>query len=160
MDWFMVWITSPEKFILPLIIAGVAVMGITGKKGMRIVALIVLTLILTDQASGILKVFFQRVRPCNELEGVRVLVGCTSSFSMPSSHVANSFGAAFVLSFLYMRLSFLFLFYALLVAYSRVYVGVHYPFDTMVGALLGLLLASAVCLIDGVSGFKKLMTSE
>ena len=92
-----------------------------------------------------LKYYFERIRPCNEIEGVRVLVGCGGSFSMPSNHAANAFAFA-VTFFIFFKnkIRYTFLAVALLVALSRIYVGVHYPSDVLVGALLGSALALSV----------------
>ena len=83
-----------------------------------------------------------RLRPCNALdaEQCRLLVGASSAKSFPSAHAANSFAMATVASWGYRRLAPLFYVVAALVAYSRIYVGLHYPLDAVGGALLGILL--------------------
>jgi membrane-associated phospholipid phosphatase len=104
------------------------------------------SLLLSDWTSNILKHYFGRIRPCNALEGVRMLVGCGKSFSMPSGHAVNAF--SFMTPFLFMvrsRLKYIFPVIAVLVAFSRMYVGVHYPSDVLAGGLLGSFLA--VCMI-------------
>lgn len=103
------------------------------------------SLLLSDWGSNALKHFFERVRPCSELDGVRVLVGCGKSFSMPSNHAVNAF--AFITPFFILqrnRVRYLFVAVALLVGFSRIYVGVHYPSDVIVGALIGLLVSMSV----------------
>ena len=60
-----------------------------------------------------------------------------SSFSFPSSHATNIFAAGALLSYTYRRWTAVFLAIASGVAYSRVYIGVHYPSDILAGALLG-----------------------
>ncbi|MBN2565943.1 MAG: phosphatase PAP2 family protein, partial [Candidatus Eisenbacteria bacterium] len=73
-------------------------------------------------------------------EECRLLVGASSAKSFPSAHASNSFAMATVASWGYRRLAVLFYIVAALVAYSRIYVGLHYPLDSLAGALLGVLV--------------------
>ncbi|MDA8215975.1 MAG: glycosyltransferase family 39 protein [Nitrospiraceae bacterium] len=104
--------------------------------------LAVLAFLLSDWLGNEVKHLIERVRPCNAFGGARLLVGCSQSYSMPSNHATNFFAAAVVL-FYFARnrvpvlLSIYPLILAALVAFSRVYVGVHYPSDISVGAFLG-----------------------
>lgn len=103
------------------------------------------SLLIADWSSNTLKYCFERIRPCNDLVGVRLLIKCSKSFSMPSNHAVNAF--AFITPFFIMlntRLRFAFAATAFLVGFSRVYVGVHYPSDVIIGAILGMLLAITV----------------
>ena len=68
--------------------------------------------------------------------------------SFPSSHVVNNFGAATVLAFFYRRRGAWYILAAALVAYSRVYVGAHWPSDVAVSAVLG--VGVALCVLAGV----------
>ncbi|MBE0425376.1 MAG: glycosyltransferase family 39 protein [Nitrospirae bacterium] len=111
------------------------------------------SLLIADWSSNILKHYFERIRPCHELDVIRVLVGCGKSFSMPSNHAANAF--AFAMPFYVLlknRLRYAFVAGAILIGFSRIYVGVHYPSDVIVGAVVGLILAiTVVCLYKWLS---------
>lgn len=98
--------------------------------------------LVTDSIEHLLKVTIGRVRPCRALDGVRLIIACPRSFSLPSGHAAGSFAFAvplFVLSRDYagraIRMYPLLL--AAAIAFSRVYLGVHYPSDIVAGGLLG-----------------------
>jgi O-acetyl-ADP-ribose deacetylase (regulator of RNase III)/membrane-associated phospholipid phosphatase len=96
-------------------------------------------LAFSDQISShFLKPLFARPRPCHVFE-VHLLVGCGGGKSMPSSHAANLFGQA-VLFWKIAPKSAKYLFpLAVVVALSRVFVGVHYPFDILVGTAVGVI---------------------
>lgn len=109
---------------------------------------ITLTILLCDQiTSGFMKPFFARLRPSHEpsLEGIVHLVNNYRGglYGFASSHAANTFGVAvFIWLCLkkYYRWIWLAFFWALLMTYTRVYLGVHYPSDILVGAIIGMLV--------------------
>jgi undecaprenyl-diphosphatase len=115
-----------------------------GKKG-RVAALLLIPLIaLSDQfSSTVIKNIVQRPRPCHTVNGmkilqdVRELVPCGSGFSFPSSHAVNSFAAATFLTHFYRKWSRIFYSYAIVIGFSRISVGVHYPSDVIGGAVIG-----------------------
>ncbi len=117
------------------------------KEAMIIIALSFFSILFADGLANTLKHLIGRERPCNVLENVHLLVGCSRSFSMPSNHASNAL--AFVIPFFLSkdRLKYLFLFLALLVCFSRVYVGVHYPFDVIVGAGVGAISSIGVLIL-------------
>ena len=119
------------------------------KNALIVLVLAFVSLLIADWSANTLKHCFERIRPCNELNGMRLLVDCNpSSFSMPSNHAANAF--AFVTPFFIMfkdRMRYALVIVAFFVALSRVYVGVHYPFDIIVGGVIGVALAIFVSVL-------------
>jgi undecaprenyl-diphosphatase len=117
-----------------------------------LVSIAVLITLCDQTASHLIKKAVQRLRPSHEpaLEGLVHLskAGPGGQYGFVSSHSANAFGLAVFLVLLlpprYRVLKFILLFWACLVAYSRIYVGVHYPGDVIVAGLIGALLAFIV----------------
>lgn len=90
----------------------------------------------------ILKNLVARTRPYEVIEGLRLLIAPQWDYSFPSGHAGSSFAAA-VAMFLTLprKYGILALMGAFLIAWSRLYVGVHYPTDVIVGILTGTLIA-------------------
>ncbi len=144
-DWFFVFITEIKNFYVIYAVALIALMWFGKKRGVITVALLLLTIVFSDQISSFLvKPLFDRLRPCHVLEHVRLLVGCGGGKSFTSSHATNNFAMAVLVSHFYPRARYYLMTWAALVAFSRVYVGVHYPSDILGGAVLGSLVALAV----------------
>jgi len=147
-DVIMPFITNDKTFRIPILITWLALIIFGGKRGRIIAFLIIFTILISDQVSSfVVKPLVGRIRPCNALEGVHLLVGCSGSFSFTSSHAANMFAAATLFSFFYSKARYYFFTYAAMIAYSRVYVGVHYPFDVIGGAVLGFIAAWIIVII-------------
>jgi len=109
-----------------------------------VVVLTIIAVALADWSAMGLKALFDRERPPLRYAEPDPLVRTPHDGSFPSGHAATSFAAATILSFAFPRLApFLFVL-AAAVAWSRVYVGVHYPLDILGGAVLGVLLATAL----------------
>ncbi len=117
-------------------------------KGLILVLMIVLVIILCDQVtSSFMKPFFARLRPCHDPEiesRVHVVGSCGGLYGFASSHAANAFGLVMFLYLIFRKIirntAYLFI-WAFMIAYSRVYVGVHFTGDVAAGALTGCLFA-------------------
>ncbi len=123
-------------------------------------------IILSDQLSvHLFKNVFQRLRPCHEpsLNGLIHLVrGCGGKYGFVSSHAANTFGVATFLSFLFLRKSATIglILWAAFVSYSRIYLGVHYPADVIVGGMLGAAVGYLVWLAINLAINKNIFKSR
>lgn len=104
-----------------------------------------LLILLTDQTTNLFKHGIGRLRPCHQedLEGLVRLVkkSCGGRYSFFSGHASNSFALALFFGNLVRKHSTilfgLLLCIAAMIAYSRIYVGVHFPTDITIGALVG-----------------------
>ena len=156
LDSVMPFLTKQENWYPLLAGLWLAMIIWGGRRGRMAAVALVIAVALTDQIScGIIKPLVGRVRPCSALspEQCRLLVGRSSSMSFPSAHAANSFAMAAVVSWRFGRVAPLLYFFAAAVAYSRVYVGVHYPLDSLAGAVLGALLGRlAIWLVIAARG--------
>ncbi len=121
-----------------------------GRKAVPWLLALIFVFAYTDLiAASLLKPLIARIRPCNDLESMRLLVNCGGGYSMPSAHASNHFGLSYFILFtlrdcLPKYAKTLLVLWAVAVAYAQVYVGVHYPLDVFVGALIGILVAWAV----------------
>ena len=150
-DFLMPIITDLNKQRLVLIFVALILlwMLLRGNRRARIaVILLIVTIVFSDQfSSSVIKYWFERPRPCHVLHNVHLLVSCGSGYSFPSSHAVNNFAGALILSFFFPRSKWWFFGFASIVAFSRVYVGAHYPSDIAGGAVIGLFCAGCVLLV-------------
>lgn len=115
---------------------------------LKFIVVALISVALADASGHILKDIIGRLRPCHALDNVRLLTGCGRAYSLPSNHAAVSFAVAAGIWFLRRDVvSYLLVFLAGVVGFSRVYVGVHYPLDVLAGILVGAVTASGAVLL-------------
>lgn len=147
LDPIMFWITK-TFFWLPLYLFLLYLIIINYKKNSWIPVIgIALTILLADQiTSGFMKPFFERLRPSREpaLEGLLHHVNNYrgGKYGFSSGHAANTLGTA-TFFFLLFRVKYRWVIYlfvwAALMTYTRIYLGVHYPGDILVGGTIGII---------------------
>lgn len=120
----------------------ISIVFLINKKYRKVGILCITALILTSiVGEGILKNLIQRPRPFNEVPAMQLLITKPLSYSFPSGHTASSFAAAYIISKGIRKLTIPFFILAALIAFSRMYLFVHYPSDILAGILLGLICA-------------------
>lgn len=144
LDPIMVWISGKLTWLPFYVVILLFIAWHFRKRTLIILVGIALTILFADQlASGLMKPLFGRLRPCHDpvLEGLVYLAkGCGGKYGFVSSHAANTFGVAMFLWLtfkdLYKWIAIMFV-WAAIVSYSRIYLGVHYPLDIIVGGAVG-----------------------
>jgi undecaprenyl-diphosphatase len=125
------------------------VLAILWRRPWFFVALVTATL-AADGLSYLLRQWIGRDRPPLVYVDPRPLVGLPHTGAFPSGHAASAFAAATVIAWASRRLAVPAYLLAALVAWSRVYVGVHWPLDVIGGAALGTLVAIALLKLSAV----------
>lgn len=148
-DYLMRLISEKEMWYVFYIVLTACIFNTFGwKNGGLVLLSLILVIVISDQiASGIFKPLIKRFRPSRDPEFshlVNIVKGYTGGkYGFVSSHAANAFSLAVLATLILKdRITGIFLIsWAILISYSRIYLGVHYPGDIIVGAIVGTLVA-------------------
>jgi undecaprenyl-diphosphatase len=152
-DWFWMFMTTSITSLPIYFLAAFFIYKYYGIKKMLFSLLFLAILItISDQLANLFKYGFGRLRPCyNEnVQGLIRLVkpSCGGQYSFFSAHASTSMAIAVYFSLLLKNHIKLFptilIIWALIVGYSRIYIGVHFPFDVLFGFLVGVLIGTVI----------------
>ncbi|UOB18023.1 phosphatase PAP2 family protein [Abyssalbus ytuae] len=149
-NWDAFWMFMTHKLSaipLYLFLLILCIKKLGYKQTLLVLVLVALMITATDQLANVFKYGFERLRPCHDdtvFNKMRLVKSyCGGKFGYFSAHAANSFTVATFFSLLFNKsikwLPALLLLWALIVAYSRIYIGVHFPLDVVTGICIGLL---------------------
>lgn len=142
-DMIMPFITSLGN--MGLIWIMIALRLIFSKKHRDVGVMIIASLIVTSIiGEGILKNLIQRPRPFIDIQTAHLLISRPTSYSFPSGHTASSFAAAGIIFSTLKKFRIHAVILASLIAFSRMYLFVHYPSDILGGILLGMICSKIV----------------
>lgn len=148
LDRVMVWITSlgDAGFIWLLLAFLLILFNNYRRCGISLIFIMPLSYFISD---NLLKPLFNRLRPCNKFTEIALLIPRPHSPSFPSGHTMVGFACALVLFYYHKKLGVAGLVLASLIAFSRLYLFVHYPTDILAGILFG--TGTSAALLYGIN---------
>lgn len=137
-DRLMLAASSSPAFVVPVAAGVLYALARPGRRRLAVFVLLGAAAIgPLDFSANMVKKATQRTRPCAVVPNTRIVSHCPESPGFPSNHAANAFALAALATAWRRRLGLVAFPYAAIIAFSRVHLGVHYPFDVAGGALLG-----------------------
>ncbi|MBI5374104.1 MAG: phosphatase PAP2 family protein [Candidatus Schekmanbacteria bacterium] len=156
LDFLMPIITNAGALFPVVLIAGLISIYFAREQKLYYTFSFLVSMYFSQIASHQLKVFFNRPRPATSLDWVNVIGSYLYDRSFPSGHATAAFAMGIFFSMKFPRYKAFFISLAVLVAISRMYLGVHYPSDVIAGALTGSTITFlCVTAIDRLAMFRK-----
>lgn len=148
--WDSFWLTYTSKFTwIPLyaVLLYLIFRRMQLKAFITTIVVVALMIVVADQTANLFKNGFHRLRPCHLAElkdGMRLVKShCGGQYGFFSAHASNTMALAFFIGLTLKKrfnyLLYIMIVWALLMSYSRIYIGVHYPLDVFVGMLIGMI---------------------
>tara|TARA_B100000768_G_scaffold131151_1_gene121841 strand:- start:1057 stop:1626 length:570 start_codon:yes stop_codon:yes gene_type:complete len=152
-NWDFIWLILTDKLTYTpffILIIYLIFKNFSIKQSLFILLSISLLILFTDQFTNLVKDFFQRLRPCRDdtlnllLRSIDVRCGKYGFFS---AHASNSIAVSVFIYKLfntkrYATLNYFLLFWVFVFSYSRIYLGVHYPLDIILGLIFGFIFGT------------------
>ncbi len=150
LDWLMIWLTNPLTIITVFLL--MTTLFLWEERKRRWIIPMWFTIASVDVITKIIKFIVSRPRPFEALK-LPIIQGASYNFaiwdaSFPSAHAAVVFSLVPILDKEFPKLKWFWITLAALIAFSRVYIGVHYPSDVLAGCLLGLLIGHGVIYLE------------
>ena len=147
-DGFWLWVTHKFSWIPFYVLLLFLVFKKLGwKAGVLTMVVVAGMIATTDQLANFFKFTVERLRPCQDGvfdEAIRFVAPYCGKYGYLSGHASSSMALAVYIGLLlkhhYPKLIFIMLCYTILVSYSRIYVGVHYPLDIISGMVMGAII--------------------
>ncbi|MFH1136747.1 MAG: phosphatase PAP2 family protein [Pseudomonadota bacterium] len=153
LDWLLPFISTNQLvWLVPGVILAIYLAMGSARTRWALAGIIMAAALSDSLGAYVIKPLFQRPRPFSELTGIFVYlqgwvpvesIKAGPTLSFPSGHAASSTAAAVVLGYFFPKARLVLIFLVLVVCYSRIYMGLHYPGDILGGMVLGLACAGA-----------------
>lgn len=155
LDYLMLAVSWLGEYAILWWLLALIILFLNKKEGRKIALLLALAILLTVFIDDVFfKLFWFRERPFLVFEGVHRLGKLWQNSSFPSGHASSAMAGLIILGHYYKKWILPLAIFVLLTLYSRVYLGMHYPSDVLVGGVVGLLSSFLILYFFGSKNTK------